>query len=141
MELDVGPIAHGGHCVARHDGRVIFVRHSLPGERVRARITSDNGKAFALAEAVEILTPSPDRVRPPCRVLRRRRLRRLRLAACRAGRGPAWQSDRRTRTAASTWRSFDRAAGQTRPDRGRVGRGTARWAAGLADPDALRRRR
>jgi hypothetical protein len=27
--LDVGPIAHGGHCVARSDGRVIFVRHAL----------------------------------------------------------------------------------------------------------------
>jgi tRNA/tmRNA/rRNA uracil-C5-methylase (TrmA/RlmC/RlmD family) len=67
MELDIGPIAHGGHCVARHDGRVIFVRHSLPGERVRARITSDNGKAFALAEAIEILQPSADRVQPPCR--------------------------------------------------------------------------
>jgi tRNA/tmRNA/rRNA uracil-C5-methylase (TrmA/RlmC/RlmD family) len=27
--LDVGPIAHGGQCVARSDGRVIFVRHAL----------------------------------------------------------------------------------------------------------------
>ena len=33
-DVEVGPVAHGGHCVARHDGRVIFVRHTLPGERV-----------------------------------------------------------------------------------------------------------
>ena len=37
--VDVGPVAHGGHCIARHEGRVLFVRHTLPGERVRARIT------------------------------------------------------------------------------------------------------
>ncbi|MDN5856493.1 MAG: TRAM domain-containing protein, partial [Actinomycetia bacterium] len=39
VELEIGPIAHGGHCGARLDGRVVFVRHTLPGERVRARIT------------------------------------------------------------------------------------------------------
>ena len=39
VAVDVGPIAHGGHCVARHEGRVIFVRHTIPGERVRARIS------------------------------------------------------------------------------------------------------
>ena len=33
--VEVGPVAHGGHCVARLDGRVVFVRHALPGERVR----------------------------------------------------------------------------------------------------------
>ena len=37
IELDVGPVAHGGHCVARHEGQVVFVRHALPGERVLAR--------------------------------------------------------------------------------------------------------
>ena len=37
--VDVGPIAHGGHCVARVDGQVVFVRHALPGERVRIEIT------------------------------------------------------------------------------------------------------
>ena len=38
VELDVGPVAHGGHCVARAEqGQVVFVRHALPGERVRAR--------------------------------------------------------------------------------------------------------
>jgi tRNA/tmRNA/rRNA uracil-C5-methylase (TrmA/RlmC/RlmD family) len=66
IELDVGPPAHGGSCVARHEGRVVFVRHALPGERVRARITEDRGGGFCRADAVEILGASPDRVEPPC---------------------------------------------------------------------------
>jgi predicted RNA-binding protein with TRAM domain len=32
VELEVGQVAHGGSCVARADGRVVFVRHALPGE-------------------------------------------------------------------------------------------------------------
>ena len=42
-----------------------FVRHALPGERVLARITQVTSR-FARAEAIEILDPSPDRVKPPC---------------------------------------------------------------------------
>jgi tRNA/tmRNA/rRNA uracil-C5-methylase (TrmA/RlmC/RlmD family) len=67
LELNVGEAVHGGWCVARPDdrGRVLFVRHALPGERVRAQITQVTAK-LARADAVEILTPSPDRVPPPC---------------------------------------------------------------------------
>src|SRR5690349_21830509 len=66
-ELEVGPVAHGGICVARHDGRVVFVRHALPGERVRARVTEGRPTdRFLRADAVEILSASPDRVDPPC---------------------------------------------------------------------------
>ena len=65
LELTVGPVAHGGHCVARHDNRVIFVRHALPGERVVAVVTEER-PTFLRADAVEILSPSPDRVAPPC---------------------------------------------------------------------------
>jgi len=66
VELTVGAIAAGGGCVARApDGRVVFVRHSLPGERVRARITSETA-SFLRADAVEVLEPSSDRVAPPC---------------------------------------------------------------------------
>ena len=61
--LDVGPVAHGGHCVARHEGRVIFVRHAIPGEKVRVRLTDaeDNAK-FWRADVIEVLEASPDRV-------------------------------------------------------------------------------
>ncbi|MGI8762118.1 MAG: class I SAM-dependent RNA methyltransferase [Jatrophihabitantaceae bacterium] len=66
VELDVGAPAHGGSCVARHDGRVVFVRHALPGERVRARVTEDRGASFCRADAVEILQPGAERVAPQC---------------------------------------------------------------------------
>lgn len=69
-ELEVGPVAHGGHCVGRtQDGQVVFVRHSLPGERVRARVTKGApDDRFVFADAVEILEPSPDRVPVRCPV-------------------------------------------------------------------------
>lgn len=63
VELVVGPVAHGGHCVARLSGRVVFVRHALPGERVRARLTeAGEGRSFWRADAVDVLDASPDRV-------------------------------------------------------------------------------
>ena len=52
MILTVGAPAAGGACVARDpDGKVVFVRHALPGERVRVEITS-SGTAFSRADAV-----------------------------------------------------------------------------------------
>ena len=76
----VGPVAHGGHCVARlplpgdpegaGGGRVVFVRHALPGERVMLRVTDDSHAKFWRADAVEVLDHSPDRVEPPCPVAR-----------------------------------------------------------------------
>ena len=66
LELTAGGVAHGGWCVARDPGgRVVFVRHTLPGERVRARVTVATA-SVARAEAVEILQASPDRVEPRC---------------------------------------------------------------------------
>ena len=72
LDLVVGEVAHGGWCVAREPGdteaggRVVFVRHALPGERVLARITDATAR-FARADAVQILVASPDRVEPGCR--------------------------------------------------------------------------
>ncbi|MEG2886069.1 MAG: class I SAM-dependent RNA methyltransferase [Aurantimicrobium sp.] len=60
-ELDITNVAHGGVFVARHEGRVIFVADTLPGERVLARITDASQKSFWRADTVEVLTPSADR--------------------------------------------------------------------------------
>jgi len=79
FEVDVERVAHGGHFVGRIPadegdaegvdgvgrGRVVFIRHALPGERVRVSITAEE-KSFLRGDAVEILTASPDRVEPPC---------------------------------------------------------------------------
>ncbi|MEV6323322.1 TRAM domain-containing protein [Nocardia sp. NPDC051787] len=68
FEVRLGPPGHGGFCVARHEGRVMFVRHGLPGELVRARVTEDRGGSYCRADAVEVLEASPDRVPPTCPV-------------------------------------------------------------------------
>ncbi len=66
-EVEVGPVAHGGHCVARTEaGRVLFVRHTLPGERVVARVThGDETSRFLRADAVEILEKSGQKFEYP----------------------------------------------------------------------------
>ena len=66
MIVDIERVAHGGVCVARaDDGRVVFVRHTLPGERVRVVVTEEK-KSYIRADAVEVLTQAPGRVSPPC---------------------------------------------------------------------------
>ena len=64
--VDIQAIAHGGHCVARHDGRVIFVRHAIPGEKAKIKITGVS-KNFARADVVEVIEISADRVVPKCK--------------------------------------------------------------------------
>jgi tRNA/tmRNA/rRNA uracil-C5-methylase (TrmA/RlmC/RlmD family) len=66
MILDIERVAHGGVCVGHApDGRVVFVRHTLPGEQVRVEVTEER-VSFLRADAVEVLRPSPARVAPPC---------------------------------------------------------------------------
>jgi tRNA/tmRNA/rRNA uracil-C5-methylase (TrmA/RlmC/RlmD family) len=65
LELTVGPPANGGSCVARHDGRVVFVRYALPGETVRARVVADHG-SYWHAEVLEVIEPSADRIDSLC---------------------------------------------------------------------------
>lgn len=63
IRLEVGAPAHGGHCVARYEGRAVFVRHSLPGEVVEAVVTEgDESSRFWRADAVAVVSASPDRV-------------------------------------------------------------------------------
>ncbi|MGC5345321.1 class I SAM-dependent RNA methyltransferase [Streptomyces sp. DT171] len=67
-EVEVGPVAHGGHCIARtSEGQVLFVRHTLPGERIVARVTEgETGSRFLRADAVTVIEASKDRVEAPC---------------------------------------------------------------------------
>ena len=66
LDLTVGAPAAGGACVARApDGRVVFVRHALPGERVLAQVTGA-ASSYLRADAVSVRSPSEHRVPPPC---------------------------------------------------------------------------
>jgi len=68
LDLDITSMAHGGEAIARHGGLVVFVRGGIPGEQVRAEVTSapEHGR-FIRARVIGIQRSSPDRVVPPCR--------------------------------------------------------------------------
>jgi tRNA/tmRNA/rRNA uracil-C5-methylase (TrmA/RlmC/RlmD family) len=66
LELSAERAAPGGDCIGHApDGRVVFIRGGLPGERLRVAVTGDN-RRFVRADTVEVLSPSPDRVKLPC---------------------------------------------------------------------------
>ena len=62
LELEIEKVAHGGIFVARHEGRVVFVSHTAPGEKVKAKVYEDKGGSFCRAETLEVLSPSNNRV-------------------------------------------------------------------------------
>ena len=66
VSVPVSRIAFGGDGVGRlPDGKVCFVPGALPGETVRAEITHE-AKSFARARVLDVLTASPERVKPDC---------------------------------------------------------------------------
>jgi len=64
VRLTIDSIAAGGDGVARHEGLVVFVPRSAPGDVVQAAVTVQG--RFARAQVTAIESPSPDRVEPPC---------------------------------------------------------------------------
>ncbi|GGC59758.1 class I SAM-dependent RNA methyltransferase [Hoyosella rhizosphaerae] len=66
FSLTLGDPAHGGFCVGRHEGRVVFVRHGISGEQVRVRVAEDRGGAFCFANVIEVVSPSAERISPMC---------------------------------------------------------------------------
>lgn len=67
LELTIEALSNQGAGVGRVDNWVIFVPHTLPGERVRASIYR-NEKNCSMADLVEVLEPSPQRVEPRCKI-------------------------------------------------------------------------
>ncbi|MBR4825122.1 MAG: class I SAM-dependent RNA methyltransferase [Spirochaetaceae bacterium] len=55
----------GGDCLAKLDGKSVFVRGALPEETLKVRITADKGDFFT-AEIAGIIEPSKERITPPC---------------------------------------------------------------------------
>lgn len=70
--LEIRDLSRGGAGVARDAmGKVVFVPFAAPGDRVLARrLPPERGEKaqYAQAELLEVLTPGPDRVPPPCPV-------------------------------------------------------------------------
>src|SRR4029077_4132374 len=65
-DVAVTGVAAGGEGVGRlGDGRAVFVRGALPGERVRIAVTEEKHR-FARADLVEVLEAAEERVVPPC---------------------------------------------------------------------------
>jgi 23S rRNA (uracil1939-C5)-methyltransferase len=61
IEVELTDMANGGDAVGRWEGRAVFVKGGIAGERVRAAITEQR-RDFARAEAIEIVRPSSDRI-------------------------------------------------------------------------------
>lgn len=65
FEVDIDRVAAGGTVGRLDDGRVVFVRHAIPGERVRVVLTQERSR-FTRGDAIEVLSPSSHRVKAPC---------------------------------------------------------------------------
>lgn len=68
IELAIERLAATGEGVGRHEGFVVFVPLTAPGDRVRARVTRTE-RRHARAEVVALLAPGPHRTVPPCPVV------------------------------------------------------------------------
>ncbi len=63
--LTLTGIAHGGEAFGHHQGKIVFVPYTIPGEVVQVEIDEDKPK-WARGRLVKVVQPSPDRRRPPC---------------------------------------------------------------------------
>jgi 23S rRNA (uracil1939-C5)-methyltransferase len=65
FDVRIEKIVAGGDGLARHEGRVVFVPGTAPGERHRVRTVREKTD-YVRAASVEILESSPERRPPPC---------------------------------------------------------------------------
>lgn len=65
LEVEVERILPGGMGLAHAGGKTVFVSLAAPGDRVRVAVERRQGDVL-FASIVEIITPSPVRVEPPC---------------------------------------------------------------------------
>ncbi|MFA6037267.1 MAG: 23S rRNA (uracil(1939)-C(5))-methyltransferase RlmD [Legionellales bacterium] len=65
MQLIIKSLNHQGLGVAHHEGKTVFVSNALPGEEVLVKITKQH-RRYDEAQAIEIITPSNDRITPVC---------------------------------------------------------------------------
>ncbi len=66
LELEIESIDLDANGVAHHEGKVVFVRDALPGERVLAQVVRSKPR-FDVAQTIEVLQSAVARVEPRCR--------------------------------------------------------------------------
>lgn len=65
IEVEIGDLAFGGQGVARSDGFVVFCPDTVPGDRARVSLRKVR-RRFGEGQLVEVVSPGPDRIAPPC---------------------------------------------------------------------------
>ncbi|MGL5510484.1 MAG: 23S rRNA (uracil(1939)-C(5))-methyltransferase RlmD, partial [Microcoleaceae cyanobacterium] len=65
IEITIDDLGDTGDGVGRYQDRVIFVPDTVPGDRIVVRLVRVK-REYAQGKLQEILTPSPQRVRPSC---------------------------------------------------------------------------
>lgn len=65
IDVTITNLSSGGDGLGRWHERVVFVPDTVPGDLVRARLVQAK-PTFGRAKLRQMLTPSPDRVRPAC---------------------------------------------------------------------------
>lgn len=65
VELTIDGLSHEGLGVGKVQGFTLFVKDSLPGERIKAKIVKKK-KHFGFGRLIEVLEESPHRTEPPC---------------------------------------------------------------------------
>lgn len=67
IELEITGFAHDGAGVGKYEGFTVFVPQTVPGEKVRTRLTVVK-KTYGKASCLEILKTHPHRTEPQCPV-------------------------------------------------------------------------
>jgi len=65
FEVRIEKLVYGGSGLAHHEGKVVFVPFSVPGDRLLVRPVEEK-KTFIRAEIVKVLKPGKGRVAPVC---------------------------------------------------------------------------
>ncbi|HEY1268956.1 MAG TPA: 23S rRNA (uracil(1939)-C(5))-methyltransferase RlmD [Candidatus Binatia bacterium] len=65
LPLKIDALAYGPYGIGRHNGRVVMVPLTVPGDEIEATIVEDKGN-YAVGTLSEIVTASPARLEPPC---------------------------------------------------------------------------
>jgi 23S rRNA (uracil1939-C5)-methyltransferase len=65
FKIKIESLVYGGSGLGRHEGKVVFVPFSVPGDHLLVRPVEEK-KSYTRAEIVRIMEPGPGRIAAPC---------------------------------------------------------------------------